>query len=59
MTADAVARAAIIAFVLFWILLVVLSGLNVLRFLGTIVAAAVLEWREGRKRPRRDTNSRA
>lgn len=52
MTADTVARVAIIAFVLFWIALVVLSGLNVLRFLGTIVAAALLEWRDGRRRRR-------
>jgi len=49
MSADAVARVAIIAFVCFWIGLVVLSGLNVLRFLGTIVVAAVLEWRDGRR----------
>ena len=50
MSGDTIARVAIIGFVLFWIALLVLSGLNVLRFLGTIVAAAVLEWWEGRRR---------
>jgi Flp pilus assembly protein TadB len=49
MAADDVARIAIIAFVCLWMALVLLSGLNVLRFLGTIVAAALLEWRDQRR----------
>jgi hypothetical protein len=52
MSADGVARVIIIGFVCFWIALVLLSGLNVFRFLGTIVVAAVLEWRDERRRKR-------